>query len=209
MLGSGGAPLDAAFRARAESFLGTDLAHVRVHTDAAAVESARSVQGHAYTSGSHIVFGPGMYDTSSAGGQHRLAHELTHVVQQQRGGVAGTVVPGGLSVSDPSDRFERAAVRSADAFVSGAGAPPNRSGSGTESPGGDSTVQRDVGFEFEATNLRLWEAENPDDVPAGAFPDAAAVERLGPAEAKHRLAKGEADTVLRHPSFDVQPDDQG
>lgn len=106
---SGGAPLEAPFRARAESFLGADLSHVRVHTGAAAAASARAVQSHAYTSGSDIVFGTGMYDTASHAGQSRLAHELTHVVQQQHGPVAGTVTAGGLAISDPSDRFEREA----------------------------------------------------------------------------------------------------
>lgn len=117
VLRSGGSPLEPAFRARAESFLGANLTHVRVHTDGAAAQSARAVQSHAYTSGSHIVFGRGMYDTTSGAGQRRIAHELTHVVQQQRGPVAGTVTPGGLSISEPSDRFEREAARSGEAFV--------------------------------------------------------------------------------------------
>lgn len=88
-----------------------------VHTGAAAAESARSVDSHAYTSGSDIVFGAGMYDTASTGGQARLAHELTHVVQQQRGPVAGTTTTGGLSISDPADRFEREAEAAGAAFA--------------------------------------------------------------------------------------------
>lgn len=126
VLGSGGgAPLESSFRARAESFLGTDLSAVRVHTGTAAAESAAVVQSHAYTSGSDIVFGRGMYDTSSPAGQGRLAHELTHVVQQRQGPVAGTTSAGGLSISDPSDRFEREAEQMGAAFVS-AGADVQR-----------------------------------------------------------------------------------
>lgn len=113
-----GLPLDSAFRVRAESFLGADLSHVRVHTDAAAADSARAVQSHAYTSGSDIVFGAGMYDTSSSTGSSRLTHELTHVVQQQRGPVAGTVTADGQAISNPSDRFEQEAERAGAAFVS-------------------------------------------------------------------------------------------
>ncbi|MGQ0777297.1 MAG: eCIS core domain-containing protein [Pseudonocardiales bacterium] len=120
VLRSGGAPLDPSFRDRAESFLGADLSQVRVHTGAVAAESARAVQAHAYTSGVHVVFGQGMYDTRSTAGQNRLVHELTHVVQQQRGSVAGTRGAGGLSLSDPSDRFEREAGRSGAAFASAA-----------------------------------------------------------------------------------------
>ncbi len=47
-----------------------------------------------------------------------LAHELTHVVQQRGGPVDGTPAPGGVRVSDPSDRFEREAVASADCAMS-------------------------------------------------------------------------------------------
>ncbi|MGH3943144.1 MAG: DUF4157 domain-containing protein [Pseudonocardiaceae bacterium] len=123
VLRSGGARLDPSFQNRAESFLGADLSQVRVHTGAAAAESARAVQAHAYTSGVHVVFGQGMYDTRSPAGQNRLVHELTHVVQQQRGPVTGTHSAGGLSLSDPSDRFEREASQSGAAFTSAAMQP--------------------------------------------------------------------------------------
>lgn len=117
VLRDGGAPLEARFRARAEHFLGADLSHVRVHTGGAAAESAQAVGAQAYTSGSDIVFQQGMLDTSSVAGQQRLAHELTHVVQQQRGPVAGTPTAGGLEISDPSDRFEREAEAMGNAFA--------------------------------------------------------------------------------------------
>lgn len=120
VLRSPGAPLDPSLRARAESFLGADLSQVQVHTGAAAAEAARAVQSAAYTSGVHVVFGQGRYDPRSTAGQSRLVHELAHVVQQQRGPVAGTSSAGGLSLSDPSDRFEREASRSGAAFASAA-----------------------------------------------------------------------------------------
>jgi hypothetical protein len=41
--------------------------------------------------------------------RHTLAHELTHVIQQRQGPVAGADNGAGLKVSDPSDRFEREA----------------------------------------------------------------------------------------------------
>lgn len=119
VLGGGGVPLEAGFRNRAEQFFGANLSQVRVHTGGAAAESARAVGARAYTSGSNIVFGSGQYDTSSSAGQQRLAHELTHVVQQQRGPVAGTLTAGGLKISDPSDRFESEADRLGAAFLAG------------------------------------------------------------------------------------------
>ncbi|MFE2225179.1 eCIS core domain-containing protein [Streptomyces kronopolitis] len=108
-----GRALDDPVRADMESRLGADFSDVRVHTDAAAHESAAAVQAHAYTSGAHIVFQRGRYDGSSAAGRHLLAHELTHVLQQRSGPVAGTDRGDGTRVSDPADRFEREAEANA------------------------------------------------------------------------------------------------
>ncbi|MGH9586170.1 MAG: eCIS core domain-containing protein [Acidobacteriaceae bacterium] len=56
---------------------------IQIHTDPKAARSAQAVNAHAYTVGNHIVFAPGMYTPHSPSGQRLLAHELTHVVQQQ------------------------------------------------------------------------------------------------------------------------------
>lgn len=81
-LSSRGEPLDPSVRAFFEPRLGRDFGHVRVHTDAAAAESAEDVNARAYTLGSHIVFGQREYAPGSREGLRLLAHELTHVVQQ-------------------------------------------------------------------------------------------------------------------------------
>lgn len=60
-----------------------DFSAIRVHTDAAAVAAARSVHADAFTVGNHLVFDAGRYSPSSREGRHLLAHELTHVLQQQ------------------------------------------------------------------------------------------------------------------------------
>jgi hypothetical protein len=114
----GGAPLDAATRTDMESRFGADFSDVRVHTDGAAHESAKSVNAQAYTVGPNIVFQRDKYDPASDSGKHMLAHELTHVVQQRSGPVDGTDAGGGVKVSDPSDRFEREAVANADRLMS-------------------------------------------------------------------------------------------
>lgn len=111
-----GRPLDAGFRAEAEQHLGADLSTVRVHDDAGAAASAEAVQANAYTSGNHVVFGTGQLDTQSPSGRNRLVHELAHTVQQRQGAVEGTVTQAGLSISDPSDRFEREADEVASTF---------------------------------------------------------------------------------------------
>jgi hypothetical protein len=114
VVGSGGSALDPGTRASMESAFGQSFDDVRVHTDDRASASAESVGANAYTVGSDIVFKGGQYDPGSAAGQRTIAHELAHVVQQSRGPVDGTDAPGGIRVSDPSDRFERAAESTAD-----------------------------------------------------------------------------------------------
>src|ERR1700724_1594779 len=121
VVGSGsGSPLDKDTRGFMESRLGADFSDVRVHTDAKASDSARSVQAYAYTVGSDVVFQSGKYEPDSDSGKRMLAHELTHVVQQRSGPVAGTPAPGGIQISNPSDRFEQAAEGSADRVMSSA-----------------------------------------------------------------------------------------
>jgi hypothetical protein len=114
----GGEPLDRGTRSLMESRFDNDFGDVRVHTDARASDSAKSVNAHAYTVGSNVVFRSGNYDPQSEPGQRLLAHELTHVVQQRTGPVAGTPAPGGILLSDPSDAFEQAAERTADRMTS-------------------------------------------------------------------------------------------
>lgn len=114
----GGQPLDTDTRTDMESRMGADFSDVRVHTDSAAHESAKDVGAHAYTVGNHVVFQRDSYDPSSSGGRTTLAHELTHVVQQRSGPVDGSEAPGGIRVSDPSDRFEQEAVANADRVLS-------------------------------------------------------------------------------------------
>lgn len=89
VLSSSGQPLDAATRGFMESRFGHDFGNVRVHADARATESAQQIDAAAYTSGSNIVFGAGRYAPGTPSGQHLLAHELTHVIQQTGASAAG------------------------------------------------------------------------------------------------------------------------
>jgi hypothetical protein len=124
VVSGGGRPLEPDVRSDMEGRLGHDFGDVRVHDDSAAHESARSVNAHAYTVGSNIVFQRDKYDPSSSDGRVTLAHELTHVVQQRQGPVDGTPTGGGINVSDPADRFEREAVSRAEQAVAAPSAPP-------------------------------------------------------------------------------------
>ncbi len=113
-----GEPLAHDVREDMEGRLGHNFHDVRVHSDGAADSSARSVNANAYTVGSHIVFQRSAFDPGSHEGRTTLAHELTHVVQQRNGPVDGTPAAGGISVSDPSDRFEREAATTAERAMS-------------------------------------------------------------------------------------------
>jgi hypothetical protein len=86
VLRSPGQPLDATARAYFEPHYQHDFSSVRVHSDALAAESAQAANALAYTVGRNIVFGAGQYTPETAPGKLLLAHELTHVVQQTRGG---------------------------------------------------------------------------------------------------------------------------
>jgi hypothetical protein len=81
----GGQPLAGSVREPMEQHLGADLAEVRLHTDTRADQLSRSVQALAFTAGNDIFFRRGGYAPGSPTGRYLLAHELTHVTQQQSG----------------------------------------------------------------------------------------------------------------------------
>jgi hypothetical protein len=83
VLRSPGQPIDLAARAFMEPRFGHDFSQVRVHTDAMAAESARAVKAQAYSVGHRLVFDTGQYTPGTLAGKKLLAHELTHVVQQE------------------------------------------------------------------------------------------------------------------------------
>ena len=84
-LASPGRPLEPALRQDMGQRFDHDFAGVRVHADAAAEQSARDVNAHAYTVGHDIVFGAGRFAPGTHDGRRLIAHELTHVVQQSSG----------------------------------------------------------------------------------------------------------------------------
>jgi hypothetical protein len=84
VLASSGRPLDPAVQQDMGQRFGHDFSQVRVHTGSAAEQSAADVGANAYTVGASIVFGADRYVPSSAQGRKLIAHELVHVVQQER-----------------------------------------------------------------------------------------------------------------------------
>ncbi|HEX2996109.1 MAG TPA: DUF4157 domain-containing protein [Anaerolineales bacterium] len=82
VLSGSGRSLDAAIQQDMGQRFGHDFSQVRVHSDAAAEQSAKDVNAHAYTVGQNLVFGAGQFAPGSDAGRRLLAHELAHVVQQ-------------------------------------------------------------------------------------------------------------------------------
>ncbi|MEO5592587.1 MAG: DUF4157 domain-containing protein, partial [Chitinophagaceae bacterium] len=78
-----GSALPDPVRANMESSIGADFSGVKIHTDSSAVQLSKDLSAQAFTNGSDIYFNTGKYNTESRDGQHLLAHELTHTVQQQ------------------------------------------------------------------------------------------------------------------------------
>lgn len=81
----GGQSLEPPVRQEMEARFGFNFGQVRVHADSQAAQSAAGLGAHAYTLGSHIVFGAGRYAPTQPQGRRLLAHELAHVMQQHGG----------------------------------------------------------------------------------------------------------------------------
>jgi hypothetical protein len=101
-----GQPLDPNTRAFMESRFGHDFSKVRIHSDAAAAESAHALNARAYNLGRDIVFGAGQYQSHSPEALSLLAHELTHVVQTE-----GSTYSGDFTITQPKDAREQEADR--------------------------------------------------------------------------------------------------
>jgi hypothetical protein len=83
-----GQPMDSATRSFFEPRFGYGFGDVRFHTGARAAEAAQALGAKAFTIGRNVVFGADLYQPGTSAGKRLLAHELVHVVQQQRGGGA-------------------------------------------------------------------------------------------------------------------------
>jgi hypothetical protein len=69
-----------------EQSFGTDFSGVRIHTGGNAAKLSNDLRAQAFTHGKDIYFNSGKYSPDSSSGKHLLAHELTHVVQQNGAG---------------------------------------------------------------------------------------------------------------------------
>jgi Domain of unknown function (DUF4157) len=108
----GGQGMDHGTRTRMESAFGADFSGVRIHTDARADGLSQSLSARAFTTGRDVFFRQGEYSPGSSSGRELLAHELTHVVQQNGDGIQRK-----MTVSEPSDAHEIEADQMARAVM--------------------------------------------------------------------------------------------
>jgi hypothetical protein len=116
-----------------EPRFGHSFEDVRIHQGAEASKSADLIGALAYTAGRDIVFGAGQYSLETTRGQETLAHELTHVLQQNTTS-AGVVNRIGR-VGDPQEI-------QADSMAAAILRDGNRQKQGEVSSGGDSSIRR-------------------------------------------------------------------
>lgn len=111
---AGGHGIDAGTRTRMETAFGADFSGVRIHADGESDRLSRALDARAFTTGRDVFFRSGEYSPGTSAGRELLAHELTHVVQQN-----GDEVRRKMTVSEPGDPQEVEADEMARAVVAG------------------------------------------------------------------------------------------
>ncbi|WP_445628097.1 eCIS core domain-containing protein [Nostoc sp. DSM 114167] len=97
-----GQPLADDIKHPMEQAFGADFGSVRVHTDAQSNRLNESIQARAFTTGQDVFFRQGEYSPGSDAGKELLAHELTHVVQQN----GSAVQPKSLHVAPKENKLQ-------------------------------------------------------------------------------------------------------
>lgn len=80
-----GKSLEPETRSEMEAAFKQDFGDVRIHTDANAAKLSKELGAKAFTTGKDIFFCKEAYQPNSEAGKGLLGHELSHVVQQERG----------------------------------------------------------------------------------------------------------------------------
>jgi hypothetical protein len=85
-----GSGMDSNTQSFMQSRFGADFSDVKIHTSGEAIQMNRELNAKAFTTGNDIYFNKGQYQPGTSSGNHLLAHELTHTIQQE--GATNTVV---------------------------------------------------------------------------------------------------------------------
>ena len=79
----GGTPLEPRLQQSMGQAMSADFSGVRVHTDERADRLNQALNARAFTTGQDLFFKKGEYQPGGREGQELIAHELTHLVQQE------------------------------------------------------------------------------------------------------------------------------
>ena len=105
-----GHPLSDNVREPMERNFGSDFSSVRVHTDSEADALNQQLSAKAFTTGQDIFFRQGEFSPGSDSGKKLIAHELTHVVQQNDNRVNKSKSKIAISKSDKPLKQEKIAL---------------------------------------------------------------------------------------------------
>ena len=151
-----GTTLDSGVAQRLGETMGHDFSDVHVHTDSQADTLNRSLSAKAFTTGSDIFFQQGAYQPQSSEGQHLLAHELTHVVQQ-----SGSSPSGPLTLGPAEDSYEHEADSVAGQAMSSSQSVAQRE---EDCDGCGDAAQREAApEEEELQRMAIQREEAPED----------------------------------------------
>jgi Domain of unknown function (DUF4157) len=100
----GGQRLSDSIRQPIEQAFGADFSGVKIHTDAQSDTLNRSLQSRAFTTGNDVFFKQGEYNPQSRSGQELIAHELTHVVQQNSSVVQRSTTQSKIATLDQQEQ---------------------------------------------------------------------------------------------------------
>lgn len=198
-----GQSMDGQTRSFMESSFGRDFSQVRIHASGYASQLNRDLQAHAFTIGTDIYFNSGKYAPESKAGQHLLAHELTHVVQQTTGIHRSPMIQRACDTAAYDTQVT--AIRALPLFTAipahaDAIYTPAQAQSLAETIMTDARTRDNCMYYADKLHLLFSTAENPPSTIAAAFgPIMAAAEaaestRLAPGTfgATHRLAEENA-----------------
>lgn len=163
----GGNPLPGGVKSKMEGKLGADLSAVKVHTGGDSEKASEDLNAKAFTVGDDVHFGSGQFDPSSKEGEKLLAHELTHVVQGQKGGVQrkeesdDAEGPDGeaMEVSEPDEPAEKEADEVSEKVVEGDNANDEKE---APSEAAASTVHRSAKQVVQSVGSKIHRVSNAD-----------------------------------------------
>ncbi|PWJ57482.1 uncharacterized protein DUF4157 [Dyadobacter jejuensis] len=150
-----GTALPAPTRSFMESRFNHDFSSVRIHTGSPAIQLSENLQARAFTVGQDIYFNSQQYNPTSDTGQHLLAHELTHTLQQGAGVDWKIQKQGETGTSEYEEHVSSTVTNTAEPGIT-SGTVTRREFVSTDTPGGRRQIHRsDVDLVFDANTCRI------------------------------------------------------